>query len=140
MIDKVVEGAFPVTVDGKKLESDAVVIEGSTYLPVKAFGEAIGYTVGFDSALGVSMTKNADSPHTAPPTAPNPQEIAKKIEVIDNQIKIKNESISMNQSMLDYNNQKDQNAPHVVKALEDAILRDKAEITELEKQKAELSK
>ncbi|MFE4569945.1 stalk domain-containing protein [Paenibacillus chitinolyticus] len=55
MIDKIVEGTFPVTVEGKKLQTDAVVIEGSTYLPVRAFGEAIGYEVKFDSDLGVSL-------------------------------------------------------------------------------------
>ncbi|MFB7817427.1 stalk domain-containing protein [Paenibacillus chitinolyticus] len=55
MIDKIVEGTFPVTIEGKKLETDAVVIEGSTYLPVRAFGEAVGYDVKFDSKLGVSL-------------------------------------------------------------------------------------
>lgn len=57
MINKIVEGTFPVTVQGSKLPVDAVVIEGSTYLPVRAFGEAIGYTVGFDADLGVSLSK-----------------------------------------------------------------------------------
>lgn len=57
MINKVVEGTFPVTVQGNKLPVDAVVIEGTTYLPVRSFGEAIGYTVGFDADLGVNLTK-----------------------------------------------------------------------------------
>lgn len=58
MINKLVEGTFPVTVQGSKLPVDAVVIEGSTYLPIRAFGEAIGYVVGFDADLGVSLTKS----------------------------------------------------------------------------------
>jgi hypothetical protein len=68
MINQLVEGTFPVTVEGKRLETDAVVIQGSTYLPVRAFGEAIGYDVGFDSELGVSLEpKEGEKLVTEPP-------------------------------------------------------------------------
>lgn len=57
MIGKTVDGMFKVTADGKPLEKEAIVIEGTTYLPVRSFGESIGYTVTFDADLGVIMTK-----------------------------------------------------------------------------------
>lgn len=71
MINKVVEGTFPVTVQGNRLAVDAVVIEGSTYLPVREFGEAIGYEVGFNADLGVSLTKTVtDSTYSQPDDQP----------------------------------------------------------------------
>lgn len=60
MVGKAIEGVFAVQVDGKKLEKEALVVDGTTYLPVRAFGEALGYEVSFDPEMGVSMKKKAD--------------------------------------------------------------------------------
>jgi hypothetical protein len=47
MIGKTVEGSFPLEIDGKLSEKDAIVIEGTSYIPVRAAGELFGYEVSF---------------------------------------------------------------------------------------------
>ncbi|GGG08705.1 hypothetical protein [Paenibacillus aceti] len=44
LIGKKVQGVIAVTVNGKAVK-DAVVIDGTTYAPVRSFSEASGYTV-----------------------------------------------------------------------------------------------
>lgn len=56
MIGKVVDGVFNVKVGDKTLGTPAIVIEGTSYLPVSAFGEATGYDVSFDANLGITLT------------------------------------------------------------------------------------
>jgi hypothetical protein len=62
MIGKVVDGTFNVKVGDKTLDTPAIVIEGTSYLPVRAFGDATGYDVGFDSNLGITMTPKMYTP------------------------------------------------------------------------------
>lgn len=49
MIGKLVSGQFPVIVDGETLVNPAIVVEGTSYLPVRSFGEKMGYKVIFDT-------------------------------------------------------------------------------------------
>lgn len=56
-VGRVVEGMFPVTYNAAPL-GDALVLDGTTYLPVRKLGEALGLTVSFDADLGVNLTKN----------------------------------------------------------------------------------
>lgn len=58
LIGQAVQGTFPVKIEGAQLESPAIVVDNKTYLPVRAFGEAIGYNVGFDADLGVNLSKS----------------------------------------------------------------------------------
>ena len=46
-IGKVIEGQFPVIVDGKKVDKPGLVIEGTTYLPVRATADLFGYDIAF---------------------------------------------------------------------------------------------
>lgn len=46
-IGKVIEGQFPVIVDGQKVDKPGLVIEGTTYLPVRATAELFGYDIAF---------------------------------------------------------------------------------------------
>lgn len=55
MIGKVVDGAFQVKVNGKTLNNQAIVIEGTSYLPVREFGESLGMDVKFDAEMGVEL-------------------------------------------------------------------------------------
>ncbi|KRE33297.1 hypothetical protein [Paenibacillus sp. Soil724D2] len=55
MVGKVVDGAFPVTVNGSKVEASAIVIEGTSYLPVRAMGDALNMNVSFDPNMGVEL-------------------------------------------------------------------------------------
>ncbi|MCY9593713.1 hypothetical protein PC41400_21545 [Paenibacillus chitinolyticus] len=47
MIGKVVEGSFPVLINGEKSEKDALVVDGTSYLPVRSAGQLFGYDVSF---------------------------------------------------------------------------------------------
>lgn len=46
-IGKVIEGQFPVIVDGNEVEKPGIVVDGTTYLPVRAAAELFGYDVSF---------------------------------------------------------------------------------------------
>jgi chaperonin cofactor prefoldin len=64
LINQVVQGVFPVTVDDKPI-GNAIVVDNKTYLPVRDFGEAVGYKVTFTDDQKVVLTKNATTPDTA---------------------------------------------------------------------------
>jgi hypothetical protein len=62
MIGKAIEGQFNVTLNGTKLDTPALVVDGTSYLPVRAIGEALGLDVKFDSNLGIELKqKNVES-------------------------------------------------------------------------------
>jgi len=73
LIGKTIQGAFPIQLEGKTLNNPAIVVDGTSYLPVRAFGEATGYEVSFDADLGISLKKKADVPsQPTPPPTPAP--------------------------------------------------------------------
>lgn len=55
MIGKKVQGQFPVTVNGVEIDVQAIVIDGTSYLPVRAIGEALNKEVKFSSDLGIEV-------------------------------------------------------------------------------------
>lgn len=55
MVGKQVQGQFLVKVNGKELEVQAIVIDGTSYLPVRAISEALGKEVTFDPVLGIEV-------------------------------------------------------------------------------------
>lgn len=59
LIGKSVQGTLPVTIEGKSLDKQAVIIDGASYLPVKSIGDAFGYEAKFDSILGIALSKKA---------------------------------------------------------------------------------
>lgn len=69
LIDSVVQGTFPVTIQGNSL-GDAIVVNDTTYLPVREFGEATGYTVTFTDSREVVLTKKQTVAHPAPSAQP----------------------------------------------------------------------
>jgi hypothetical protein len=58
LIGKTIDGQFPVSVSGNKI-GDAIVVEGTSYLPVRSFGESVGYAVYFDPEGAVRLEKQA---------------------------------------------------------------------------------
>ncbi|KIL39658.1 hypothetical protein SD70_18625 [Gordoniibacillus kamchatkensis] len=72
LVGKTIQGAFPIQIDGKPLDAPAIVVDGTSYLPVRAFGEATGYDVSFDADLGIALKKKeAPAPQPQPsPAAP----------------------------------------------------------------------
>lgn len=61
MIGKKVEGEFAVKVNGKKLDKKALVVDDTSYLPVRAIGEALNMDIKFDADLGVELTAKEDN-------------------------------------------------------------------------------
>jgi len=104
IVGKTVQGSFPVKVDGKQLTSQAAVIDGTSYLPVRAVGEALNKEVTFDAELGIELKEKEGTPVTAPtqqPTATSiPAQPISKQEQID-ELKVKLED--QKQSLETYN-------------------------------------
>jgi hypothetical protein len=55
LIGRAIEGQFPVKVDDKQLDNQAIVIDGTSYLPVRAIGDALNMEVGFNADLGITL-------------------------------------------------------------------------------------
>lgn len=82
VIDSVVQGVFPVTVEGNSV-GDAIVVNDKTYLPVREFGEAVGYKVTFTEDREVVLTKNTEATTPSPTPTPNQPSIPKE-DLIEN--------------------------------------------------------
>lgn len=94
MIGKQVQGQFPVKVEGKKLDVQAIVIDGTSYLPVRAIAEALGKEVKFDADLGIELYDKEVSPLEMT------EEEAKSIQNVKAQIERFNAIISDNESRI----------------------------------------
>jgi hypothetical protein len=55
LIGKVVDGEFTVTVNKSLLPNKAIVIEGTSYLPVRTLSDATGYNVYFEANKGIDL-------------------------------------------------------------------------------------
>ncbi|MDD9267160.1 hypothetical protein ACFPES_09015 [Paenibacillus sp. GCM10023248] len=71
LIGRTIQGAFPFQIEGKTLATPAIVVDGTSYLPVRALGEATGYEVSFDADMGISLKKKETQPMVPTPT-PSP--------------------------------------------------------------------
>lgn len=74
VIGEVIDGSFSVKVNGVELSDQAIVVQGTSYLPVRAFGDAAGYDIKFNPEMGIELTKK-DVVTSAPvdPTVVTPQ-------------------------------------------------------------------
>lgn len=87
MIGKQVEGEFAVKVDGASLDKKAVVIDDTSYLPVRAIGEALNMDVKFDADLGIELTeKEAETTTTNNVTTEMSADDAEALKSAENQI------------------------------------------------------
>lgn len=80
LIGKKVQSVISVSVNGKVVK-DAIVIDGTTYAPVRSFSEAAGYTVTFERG-GVNLNNQTEA------------EILEYIQ-LDNRLSTLRKSISM---------------------------------------------
>jgi len=76
IIGKKIEGQFPVKVAGKSLATQAAVVDGTSYLPVRAIGEALNMDVTFNADLGIELKEKGVDTVPETPTQPvsNPDE------------------------------------------------------------------
>lgn len=99
LINQVVQGMFPVSIDGKPL-GNAIVVDNKTYLPVRDFGEAVGYKVTFTDDQQVVLTKGDTTPTT--PTTSGENTLMKQIREINDKLgKLVNEKQSLEKQIND---------------------------------------
>lgn len=49
LIGKNIDGTFPVYLHGNRIDKDAIVVDSTSYLPVRALGDALGLDVRFEN-------------------------------------------------------------------------------------------
>lgn len=145
-VGRVIEGAFPVTYEDAPI-GDGLVIDGTTYLPVRKLGEAMDLAVFFDPEMGVSLKKvisitgatydlesatEEDFQKVSIPTTDNP----KKIQEIDSSIRSIQLEIPTYEKLIE--SHKRNNRPYT--DTENSLTKLKENLAELERQKAEITK
>lgn len=55
LVGKSVEGQLPVKVAGKELSTQGIIVEGTSYLPVRAVGDSLNMEVTYDPITGVEL-------------------------------------------------------------------------------------
>ena len=60
MVGKKVEGSFPLYVNGERASKDVLVIEGTSYGPVRLIAEMLGYDVSFIDSEVILTKKNPE--------------------------------------------------------------------------------
>lgn len=145
VVGKKIEGEFPVTVNGTKLTTNAGVIEGTSYLPVRVISESLGLTVSFDSKEGIAL--KSDESTVTPAEAPSATAIMinSELEALRSRITSINKEIESYKSKLD--KEKSLEKPdsqsisileQIISECEKAIATKEAQITELEARLKEL--
>ncbi|SDC77712.1 hypothetical protein SAMN02799630_01456 [Paenibacillus sp. UNCCL117] len=71
IIGKEVQGTFPITVNGQRLATDAAIIDGTSYISVRAAGEALDLEVSFDPKTGIDMKNTIEAMETIRVILPN---------------------------------------------------------------------
>lgn len=145
MVGRAIEGTFPVHVNGKTLETRAIVIDGTSYLPVREISEKLNMVVKFDSEKGITLEHDtSNTPEWAGtviigPPAPTPPPAPKKtLEEIEAAIESQKQSAGLKEWWL--NVTKENGSQEAIKRAEHDLQEVKDRIAELEKQKAELTK
>lgn len=62
LVGKQVDGQAPVVLDGNELATQAIIIEGTSYAPVRAIGEAVGKEVGWEEGKVILESKQVATP------------------------------------------------------------------------------
>ncbi|MDC0762894.1 MULTISPECIES: hypothetical protein [Brevibacillus] len=60
MVGKVVEGELLVNINGKTLNNKAIVVDGTSYLPVHAIGDTLGYNASYVPNEGIKLYPKFD--------------------------------------------------------------------------------
>lgn len=61
-VGRSIEGQFPVTVDGEKIEQPGLVVNGTSYLPVRTISELVGCDIDFVDKEIIMYCKKEDVP------------------------------------------------------------------------------
>jgi hypothetical protein len=49
MIGKMIDSTYPLIIDGKRVQGEAISIDGTSYIPVRSAAEIFGYKVDFNN-------------------------------------------------------------------------------------------
>lgn len=142
-VGRAIEGAFPVTYNASPI-GDGLVVDGTTYLPVRKLGEALGLTVSFDADLGVSLTKSVTGttystpqevkPVVTTPAKTEPIKPVLTVEQLDEKIKLAKANIWSMKAVTETDGTKNPN----YQTYKDRLTKYEAELADLERQKAAL--
>ncbi|MFB0847344.1 hypothetical protein [Paenibacillus oleatilyticus] len=141
-VGKVIQGEFPVTIGDKQFTNKAIVVDGTSYFPVREYGEANGYDVKFDADLGIILTKTVTDGTYSQPNLPNePIPVdpppKKTVAQIDEQIKALNINIWTMKAGIESSIKANDSRQIEYK---ERLKKYESELAELEKEKAELEK
>lgn len=151
-VGRMIEGSFPVTYNAAPL-GDALVLDGTTYLPVRKLGEAMGLTVSFNADLGVSLTKSVTETTYAKPQEVKPvvtiptntdpvvsnESKLKELQAIESRIETVKLKIIGNERGIESMVKRTPNDPMIAQITQ-MTEGFRAELADLERQKAELTK
>lgn len=101
LVGKKIEREVSIEVDGQKIETEAIVVNGTTYVPVRSVGEMSGYKVTYKGGV-VRMQSSGEAMETTPDTnegkeIPSPA----REEDLDSQIKGKRNIMSSNNAEIE---------------------------------------
>jgi len=141
LVGKYVQGEYPVKVDGSPLANKSIAIDGTTYAPLRAIGEAIGYDVTFQDKT-VVFTKRVGVQKVETNTTSISSQISEIQSQIDElnkkqaellkerfELELNNPNGFTNEQTLRYNEIKEER-----KAIQDQIKALEAQLQELESQ------
>lgn len=57
LIGKIVEGEYPISINGAKINTTAIVINNISYIPVRAVSGVFGLNVSFNKDSGIELTQ-----------------------------------------------------------------------------------
>lgn len=132
MIGKTVEATIDLTINNQKMEYQAILIDGTTYAPIRMLGEATGNIVRYDSETGVKLVRKIATPKAT---------VLKSIEVLNGSISRNQDAISRNEEEI-IRLKKEMQTPEVVMDIqtsEKTIERQKQGIIDLNTQIAKLN-
>ncbi|MFT9498238.1 hypothetical protein [Anaerosolibacter sp.] len=62
MIGKVIDATYPLVIDGNVLDKNAIVVEGTSYIPVRSASDKFGYDVKFIETSKIITMDKIESP------------------------------------------------------------------------------
>ncbi len=104
LIGKSVQGEFVVKLNGNELPNKAAVVDGSSYLPVRAIGESLGLEVDFENnEVLLNEPKKEDTSQVTEPQPQTEPQPTVSLESLEYQINIVKSNINALDMVIDIN-------------------------------------
>lgn len=129
-IGKKITSVIKVTIDGKRLPADAIVVEGKSYVPLADIGQATNYEVKYvNNKDGIILTSQPVSPVV------EEESLQTQLEKLQNEISA-TELRQVEVSKIYFYNQMSLNDPSAPESIKDSL---KQEVTKYDKQREEVN-